>query len=273
MKKIISALLAVMISAASFAVTADAASWKKTKYGYVYTYSDGSIAKSGWLKVGKKTYYIQPDGTRKTGWLKTKQGAKYYFDKDGVMAANKRLKFSDGSYYFLSNGKMAVEYCLKIGKNFYYYGRDGRLADTAYLAFGLALDDFMNVIDEKYYGEGFDTDEPYGYSTLNIGLPEDAEYCVFTCSEHKYYDNLYEFRDGYLTAYGYMFNDEDVAPTTVIDYFKEKFDAAPTYVFAGSEACYWDLGRYYLSLFHYEADRYCAVYSTDKPYIADDIII
>ena len=43
-----------------------------------------------------------------------RDGTKYYFDKNGVMAKNKRINFSDGSYYFKSDGKMAVDYCLTI---------------------------------------------------------------------------------------------------------------------------------------------------------------
>ena len=274
MKKIISALLAVILSAAAATVTADAAGWTRTKYGYAYYYENGTAAKSGWLKLGDNTYYIQPNGIRKTGWLKSKQGAKYYFDQNGVMAKNKVVRFADGSeYYFMSDGKMASEYCLKTGRYLYHYGYDGKLTDVEAIDFGMTLEKFTDVIDDSYYGEGFDTDEVYGYSTMIIGLPADSEYCVFTHNSSKYYDHLYEFTEGKLTAYGYMFKEENVAPETVINYFTKQFDEAPEFVYEKSEACYWDFGWYYLSLFHYEADRYCAVYSTNKPYIADDIIM
>ncbi len=269
MKKIISVLLAVMISAASFAVTADAAGWKKTKSGYVYVYNSGNIAEPGFLKIAQKTYYIQPNGVRKTGWLKMRDGTKYYFDKNGVMAKNKRINFSDGSYYFKSDGKMAADYCLKIGKNFYYYDNDGRLSNEAVLGFGMKLEDFIAVTDETYYGEGFDTDEVYGYNTYVLGVPMDTEYCVFTKAATGYYDDMYEFTNGELTAYGYLFSEEYGELRAIAKYFEEKFDEPPVFDLGSTDACYWERDGYYLSIFHYEAERFCAVYSIDRPEMLD----
>ncbi len=269
MKKIISLFLAAVMSAAALSVTAYAGTWKKTKYGYSYIYDGGYQAEQGFLNIGKKTYYIQPNGVRKTGWLKMKNGTKYYFDKDGVMAKNKRINFPDGSYYFKSDGKMAADYCLRVGNTLYYYDSDGRRANEVAIEFGLELKDFIEVIDMSYYGEGFDTDEAYGYNTYVLGIPMDTEYCVFTKAATGYYDDMYEFTNGKLTAYGYLFTEEYGEVSAVTKYFTDKFNSPPVYELGNSDACYWDMGDYYLSIFHYEADRFCAVYSIDRPEMLD----
>lgn len=120
----ITALLAALIISAALPAGVCADEWTQTADGYVYTYSDGTTAGSGWLKADGGYYYIQKDGTRKTGWLST-TGGKCYFGRDGRMYTNVWVSFSDGKkYYFRSNGTAAtgVE---KIGKTEYKFDENG----------------------------------------------------------------------------------------------------------------------------------------------------
>lgn len=141
MKKIIFAVLtaAFMVSFSPMCVYAD--EWVQNDNGYVYQYDDGTTAPKGWLKLGDKTYYIQKDGTRKTGWLKMTSGKKYYFKKDGTMVTG-LLKLSSGKYYFDKNGVMQTGY-KKIGKKIYNFGSNGVLKEQ--------VKNSVVEIDGKYY--------------------------------------------------------------------------------------------------------------------------
>lgn len=128
MKKLISAVLtaACMVSLSPMCVYAD--EWVQNDNGYVYQYDDGTAAPKGWLKLGDKTYYIQKDGTRKTGWLKTSSGNKYYFGKDGVMYKSKWATFKSGNkYYFDSKGVMVKDCSLKIDGVTYFFDEQGKV--------------------------------------------------------------------------------------------------------------------------------------------------
>lgn len=129
MKKIIPAIAAavMMMSAVSVPVSAD--KWVKTDSGYTFEYTDGTQAKTGWLTVSKKKYYIDKNGCRHTGWLTTTK-AKYYFDAKGVMYASKWLETKSGAkYYFKSDGKMASDTSIKIGSQTYDFDKDGKLIE------------------------------------------------------------------------------------------------------------------------------------------------
>ncbi|MDE5577640.1 MAG: hypothetical protein K2J11_09665, partial [Oscillospiraceae bacterium] len=173
MKKLISFIITLIITIPITSLTSYADSWKKTDNGYVYTYSDGTIASKCWLNVDGNLYYVKKDGTRKTGWLTTSNGAKYYFNKDGTAVRNKKLKFSDGNrYYFKPNGEMAVDYCLKEGNSFYYYGSDGNLQYTANLRLGMSFSELYNAVDKTYiYNESSNADVIFRYdefSKINV---------------------------------------------------------------------------------------------------------
>lgn len=236
MKKFIFVLFVFIISASYFTVPAYADSWKKTDNGYVYIYDDGKTAEQGWLKVDGKTYYIQKDGTRKTGWLKVKSGAKYYFDKNGEMVKSKIVKFTNGKkYYFLSNGKMAVNYTYKNGKTFNYFNSDGELQYTATIKLGMDLKSLYNAVDKTYY-----------YENNTDGT--DIIYKLNSYSGNEYME-LYYFYGEKLLFYGYAFEKSSVKIKNISDYFSDKYDAKPNKTNNSTGECYWKFKSYYLSVF------------------------
>lgn len=125
-KQLVSVAIAAIMTAAIYApVTASADKWVNTQNGYVYKYDDGTTASKGWLTINGNKYYIQKDSTRKTGWLTTSSGAKYYFDKDGIMQKGRWLTMKSGAKYYLrSNGKVATG-VVKIGDTEYKFDTDG----------------------------------------------------------------------------------------------------------------------------------------------------
>ena len=76
--------------------------------GWLYSHEDGE-----W-------YYLNEDGTRKTGWLNT-GGVWYWLDSNGVLYDDGWRMVDGHKYYFHSNGQLAAgQY---IGTS--YYGSDG----------------------------------------------------------------------------------------------------------------------------------------------------
>ncbi len=78
----------------------------------------------GLQKVGKKTYYIGEDGSKKTGW-QTIDGKKYYFGKNGVMKTGWQT-IKGKKYYFGKDGVMRTGK-QKIGKKKYTFSKNGVL--------------------------------------------------------------------------------------------------------------------------------------------------
>lgn len=124
-KKLIAISAAIIMAVSAIPTSASADSWTKTDTGYTYTYTDGTTAQKGWLKIDKKTYYITADGVRKTGWLKTKT-AKYYFDKNGVMYKNQWLTLKSGTKYYLQNSGKAATGVVTIDDIDYKFADDGK---------------------------------------------------------------------------------------------------------------------------------------------------
>ena len=75
----------------------------KTEKWY-YLNSDGSM-KSGWLSDGGKWYYLNTDGTMQKGWL-IYSNSKYYLNADGTMATG--TKTIDGKEYNFNNSGVLI---------------------------------------------------------------------------------------------------------------------------------------------------------------------
>lgn len=99
-----------------------------------YFNSDGILQKSAWIekryvnssgvmvtgfaKIGKYTYYLNPsDGVKHTGWL-TLNGNKYFFSKKGVLYRNNWLPSKN--YYAGSNGAL-LKGLNAVSTNIYYF--------------------------------------------------------------------------------------------------------------------------------------------------------
>lgn len=92
---------------------AGATGWRQNGSAWNYVKSDGTLAKSEWIDIGDKSYYIGSDNNMITGWQKFSNGAYYYFDEtSGAMLRNAWKNEGTGSetrsYYLLDDGTMAV---------------------------------------------------------------------------------------------------------------------------------------------------------------------
>ncbi len=103
---------------------AEAASgkWKKTAGGRRYVYVDGTYAKSRWIKVNDKYYYLNARGYMLTGW-RTIGGKRYYLNDNGVRQTGWKT-ISEKRYYFGKNGVMRTGWQNISGKR-YYFGKNG----------------------------------------------------------------------------------------------------------------------------------------------------
>ena len=105
--------------------TSEAASgvWKQNKAGWYYEYSDGSYAKSEWLKIGGKWYYFNAKGYMVKNWQKI--GKKwYYFGSNGKMRSGWQ-KIS-GKWYYFASGAMSTGW-KKLSGKWYYFDKDGSM--------------------------------------------------------------------------------------------------------------------------------------------------
>ena len=126
--------------------------WKQNSKGWWYAYSDGTYARSEWLKISGKWYYFNNAGYMAKGWKKI--GGKWYFFKSNGAMKTGWLK-SRGKWYLLgSNGAMKTGWALTDGK-WYYLGADGAMK-TGWLTIG----------GKKYY---LDTDGAMVTGTIQIG--------------------------------------------------------------------------------------------------------
>lgn len=98
--------------------------------GKRFVKSDGSIAKSEWVKKDEKWYYAGADGLLKTGWYQNAAGVWYYLQNNCEMATNWQL-INDKWYYLDStNGDMKTSWLqTKDGKWYYLDPKNGDMAE------------------------------------------------------------------------------------------------------------------------------------------------
>lgn len=91
-----------------------------------YYYEDGTLARSKFITIGKKTYYFNKDGVMLTG-LRNINKKYYYFGTDGVMQTG-FVTIDKNTYYFdtddSSKGQAAIG-LTKIKKKYYYFSKKG----------------------------------------------------------------------------------------------------------------------------------------------------
>ena len=74
----------------------------------LYLFSNSGVMKKGWIKKGSYWYFANAKGKLKTNCWFTKDGKKYYFDKNGRMATGNKV--IDGkTYKFRENGEFVKE--------------------------------------------------------------------------------------------------------------------------------------------------------------------
>ena len=111
-KKILTAVLAATLTFTTLAIPASAA-WKTTDSGKQWVETDGTVAKSKWIKMKSgDRYYIKSNGSAATGLLtltETVNGKKtkaiYYFNKDGKMQTGWQYVNKNYYYFNIKTGK------------------------------------------------------------------------------------------------------------------------------------------------------------------------
>ena len=125
--------LTAAVTGSTFSADAKSGTWKQTKKGWWYSYSDGTYAKNEWVKYGGKWYYFAADGyMEKEGY---RQG--YWLGKDGA-ASTKNVggtwKKSGGRWWFTDKtGWYPKKQWLKINGKYYYFGADGYLVTNEWI--------------------------------------------------------------------------------------------------------------------------------------------
>ena len=138
------ALLMSFAMAGSMVSEAAAGSWRKNSKGWYYRYSDGTRAKSEWVKSGNKWYHFNKYGYMQLGWQKI--GGKWYFFGNGVMQTGWK-KLSGKWYYFDSEGRM-VTGKRTIGGGEYVFNSSGVMIQDAkyYNLYKPFLNDVKNTV-------------------------------------------------------------------------------------------------------------------------------
>ena len=115
-------MLSLVISSSVLAAGTKMGVWKHNKKGWWYEYSDGSYAKSQWLKIDGSKYYFNAAGYRVTGW-KTINKKKYRFNAKGIMQTGWKTVDSK-KYYFNAQGVLNTKKTLKIKGKVYHFNKD-----------------------------------------------------------------------------------------------------------------------------------------------------
>jgi len=233
-RKFIAALATAVIAISVAAPQAYADKWIETDSGYTYQYDDGTTAKNGWLKLDSKTYYIQKDGTRKTGWLKTKSGNKYYFDKNGVMYKSKWLTLKNGDkYYFRKSGKAAINGSLTINGEKYSFDKDGKLiVKPVEISLGMSFDDLKKAVDLSEFAESDD-------GTAYI---REAKISSIPANE------VYILKNNKVAQYGYAVSKSSSNYSKLKKYYVKQLGGNPDY--SDKKSCYWENDNGYFCIYY-----------------------
>ena len=117
---------AVIIGAAGLAIIftapqstlAAATGWQAVNNSWVYIDKDGGRHK-GWIKTGDGYYYMDlSTGLMSTGWKKI-NNKWYYFKSNGIMSTG-WLNADNTWYYNLNDGSLVQNSWLKLNDKFYY---------------------------------------------------------------------------------------------------------------------------------------------------------
>ncbi len=93
--------------------------WNTDGKHYWYVNSDGSTAKSCWLTVSGKKYYVDSKGYRLTGWQKINKKT-YYFSSKGVLKTGWLTRKGNTYYLKPSNGVRRTGFQTIDGKTYYF---------------------------------------------------------------------------------------------------------------------------------------------------------
>ncbi len=101
-----------------------------TENKVTYYYKDGEKV-TGWLTLGKKTYYFFHNGSMAKGWQVDTNGDRRYFSKKGVMYTGWKKNSTGRRYFAKKTGTMTIGWAKISGKRYYF------IPATGYAAAGL----------------------------------------------------------------------------------------------------------------------------------------
>lgn len=117
----------LLMSAMTVQAAAKPTGWVRSGRNYKYKINN-TYVKNKVQKVGKKYYYFDKKGIRRTGWISFK-GNKYYFDKKKAYAYTGKKQIDKNLYIFQKDGKLVRKTGLyKYGKYQYGIKSNGQLA-------------------------------------------------------------------------------------------------------------------------------------------------
>ena len=82
----------------------------------------------GWNTEAEQTFYINPDGSRHTGWLEL-NGTRYYLDKDGVLQTG-WLELDGETYYLKKDGSISRGKVSLNNRTYYFTSTGARIILT-----------------------------------------------------------------------------------------------------------------------------------------------
>lgn len=87
-----------------------AVGWKEIDGKFYFFKKNGLLtAKTGWVSLNGKRYYIRPDRTRCEGGLFQVGDNYYYFNRGGAMVTNREMCQINGKYYNIDDKGVATE--------------------------------------------------------------------------------------------------------------------------------------------------------------------
>lgn len=135
--------------------------WIEQNGNTYFIYPDGTLLKSGWIKLDGKWYMFDDSGRRVTGWNKNKYGKWFYMDPSTAVMKIGWLK-DNGYWYFLNTtegdnlGSMVTGWLTWNGEK-YYFNDSGIMVTGWY-----KVDGYYRY----FYPEG-SKDGAYGYMARN----------------------------------------------------------------------------------------------------------
>ena len=131
-KRLFFGMLAVLLLAILASSSAQAGFVRQDGKRYYYRTSGRKV--KGWLKKGKRTYYLDPDqdGAVTVGYLKLgKKG--YYFRKNGTLVKGAFATDPLGNTYYATKSGVLYRGLRKIGKRYYYFDRSSHAMQTGWV--------------------------------------------------------------------------------------------------------------------------------------------
>ena len=100
--------------------------WYKNKDKVWFYYEDSKQATNKWIQDNSKWYFLNTDGTMRTGWFKSPSSGKYYYlNADGSMATGWTKSTDDNEWYYFGTDGTKKSGWIQDSGNWYYLDQTG----------------------------------------------------------------------------------------------------------------------------------------------------